>query len=829
MWRNYVTTGVRALLKNRTYAVINVFGLALGLAACMLILLFVRDQLSYDRFVPDADRVYQLQESFLDPDTGRSGSQQSSPYAAGPAMVKDFPQVQYASYLYNYQPIVLVRGDPQQMTMTLVNRDYFRIFDLPFVRGSAAGALRDANSVVVSHRQAGKLFGSDDVLGRSVTVLTKDGQKAYRVTGVFADVPQNSHNQPSMIALHTPDRLGSGEETSWSWTNGYNYVKLRPGADVATMEAQLKTWAERNAPKDIVDGRLVSQVSDTTFHLVALADIHLGAGKYGPVGNEGDRGTVVTFAVLAMLILVMACVNFTNLATARASQRAREVSLRKVLGASRRQLVAQFLTESVIVAALSMLIALGLVELTLPWLRDFLQVDMPFTYLGTGGILLPALVLTLAVGLLGGLYPAFYLTRFQPAQVLKANKSAADTAGSGRLRNVLVIGQFAISIGLIVCTSVVYAQTRYTRSADPGFVRTGLIQIDNMSRAQVRPSMEALQREIGRVAGVKSVALTQIAMNTPSRIHTTLVVPGQPSTSLGSYSVGYGFVETMGIKLLAGRTLSRSHALDDATTPDPMTDADKQALISRGLNIVVTEAGVKQLGFASPAAAIGRQVGMTVSPTPPNTVPATIVGVVADPRFRGLREIVEGGFYYHTEDRLPFMVVRFTDPDSAALLQRLGAAWKRVVPNVPFQAQFSDDAAAELYQADQALGTMFAGFALLAVLIGCLGLFGLAAFTAERRTKEIGIRKVLGAKTRDIVRLLVWQFSKPVLVANLIAWPIAYWVVCRWLNGFDDRIALTPLPFLLAGGLALAIAVLTVAGHATRVARAKPVTALRYE
>ncbi len=829
MWRNYLTTGVRALLKNRTYAVITVAGLALGLAACMLILLFVRDQWSYDRFVPDADRVYQLQQTFTDPQTGRQASQQATPYAMGPALAQDFPQVEYASYMFNWQPILLVRGEPQQQTITLVGKDFFRIFALPFVRGSAAGALRDANSIVVSARQAETLFRSTDVIGRTITVLTRDGQRAYRVSGVFADLPKNAHNRPSMIALHTPDRLSPGEADSWNWNNGYNYFKLRAGADVAAIDGQLRAWSLRRAPKDTVDGKLVSDVENAAFRLTALPDIHLGKAKYGPAGNDGDRGTVVTFAVLAILILVMACINFTNLATARASQRAREVALRKVLGASRRQLVVQFLTESLIVAALATLLGLGLVELSLPWLRQFLNAGIPLAYVGSQGILLPAILLTMLVGLVGGLYPAFYLTRFQPAQVLKANKSAADTAGSGRLRNVLVVGQFAISIGLIVCTAVVYAQTRHVRDTDPGFVREGLVQVDNAGRSRVVASIAALEQEIGRVPGVRSVALTQIAMNTPSRINSGVIIPGRPSTDLGTYRVGYGFFETMGMRMVAGRSLSRSYALDDASTPVPTTDAGEQALMARGMNIVINVAASRQLGFATPAAAVGKQVGLTIAQVPPNAVPATIVGVVADTRFRGYREPIDPVAYYHTDAGLGFMVVRFADRDPAALMQRIGAAWKQVIPTVPFQAQFSDDAAAELYRDDQALGTMFAAFSLLAVVIGCLGLFGLAAFTAERRTKEIGIRKVLGAKTRDIVRLLVWQFSKPVLIANVIAWPLAYLAMRYWLTGFDDRIALTPLPFIAAGSIALLIAIVTVASHAIRIAAANPIHALRYE
>lgn len=827
MWRNYLTTGVRALLKNRTYAFITVFGLALGLAASMLILLYVRDQLSYDRHVPGGSDVYQLQQTFVGLRNGQDATQQGTPYATGPALVKDFPEIDAATYLQNWSAIALDRGQPVRTDFSLVGKDFFRVFPQRFVHGSATTALRDANSLVVSERRALKLFGTANPVGRTLTVLRRAEQVSYRVTAVIADPPKNAHNQASIYALFTDDRLSPGEETSWNWTNGFNYVRLRPGSDIGPINADMQKWADRNAPKDTIDGKLVRQANDATFRLVALPDIHLSGACCGPAGNEGDRTTIVTFAILAALILLMACVNFTNLATARASQRAREVALRKVLGGSRRQLIAQFLTESLIVAAVATLVGIALVELALPWLRQFLNVGIPLRYLGSDGILLPAIGLTLLVGLVGGIYPAFYLTRFQPAQVLKANRSAADTAGSGRLRNALVVGQFAISIGLIVCTAVVFAQTRYTRSADPGFVREGLIQVANMNRAQVTPSLAALEQEIGRVPGVQSTTLTQIAMNTSMRSSTSVTQPGRPSQSIGDYRVGSGFFETMGMRLVAGRTLSRDHALDDATVPED--DAGQRALFARGVNIVITESAVTKLGYASPAAAIGKTVGLGINSIDGVNQPSTIVGVVADPRFRGMREPVDPTAFHFARTDLNVMVVRFADPDPTALMQRIGAAWKRVVPTVPFEAQFADDAAAELYQQDQAMGTMFAAFALLAVLIGCLGLFGLAAFTAERRTKEIGIRKVLGAKTRDIVRLLVWQFSKPVLIANLIAWPLAYWAMRNWLNGFDDRIALTPVPFVMAGGLALLIAIVTVAGHAIRVAAAKPIHALRYE
>jgi putative ABC transport system permease protein len=831
MFRNYLTVGIRALAKSRTYAFINIVGLAIGLAACLLITLFVREHLSFDRFVSDAERVYQLQAVTTDSETGATDPLQMSPYAAGTAFRKDFPQVESLAYMSNWQPVILDKGQPRQLTITQVGAEFFKVFDLPFVHGSAATALPDTNSIVVSQRTATSLFGTEDAIGRTVTVVggAPDGNRDFRVTGVFRNMPKNAHNQMGMASLIDPGKLPPGQDNQWGWFSGYNYMKLKPGADAGAINAQLNAWKARNAPKDMVGGKLVSQAETMAFKLVALPDVHLGRGKYGPSGNEEDASTVVTFVILAVLILVMACVNFTNLATARASQRAREVALRKVLGAARHQLIAQFLAESVLVASLSMLLALAIVELSLPWLRDYLRLALPMRYLGLDGVLLPAIGLTLLVGLLGGLYPAFYLTRFQPARVLKANKSAAEAEGSGVLRNALVVVQFAISIGLIVCTAIVYLQTAYVRGVDPGFERQRLVQIEGAGRSAVRPSAETIEERFKRVPGVRGVSRTKIAMATNNVSNLSVLLPGRPTPlTLGAYSVGYDYFETMGMKLLAGRTLSRAHALDDLPTSREPDEAAERALVARGANVVINESSMRQMGFASPQAALGKQIRMGLVDPNNGMVPATIVGVVGDTRFRSARGEVEDMIFYRDNNDLNYFVVRVEQSDAAALA-RLEAAWKQVVPTVPFDAHYAEDAAADLYRSDEATGQVFAGFALLSVLIGCLGLFGLAAFTAERRTKEIGIRKVLGARTRDIVRLLVWQFTRPVVIANLIAWPIAWWVMRDWLNGFSDRIALSPLPFAAAGLLALAIAVATIASHAWRVARENPIKALRYE
>ena len=543
-----------------------------------------------------------------------------------------------------------------------------------------------------------------------------------------------------------------------------------------------------------------------------------------------DRGSIATFAVVAILILTMACVNFTNLATARAGQRAREVALRKVLGATRRQLVAQFLCEAILIAAIAMLIALAAVELALPSVSSFLQADLTLRYFGADGVLLPVVALVLVVGVAAGAYPAFFLARFQPARVLKANKSSSDAQGSGHLRNVLVVGQFAVSIGLIICTAIVYGQTVYARTSDPGYQREGLIQIESVARRQTWPMMETLTTELARIDGVASVGRTGIGIATRNNTNNAIQLPGRDEpVTIGTYAVDTGFFETMGIRPVAGRAFDRNRPADDSTTPYPEDPAAERALVARGINVVANELAVKRLGFKNPQDAIGKQVLTSIDARYGGVLPTTIVGVVPDSRFRSIRDPLDPIFFRYENTGHGAMLVRYKSASPAQVNARIEAVWKRLFPDVPYDGTFSEDIVGKLYAADAARASIFAGFAILAVVIGCLGLFGLAAFTAERRTKEIGIRKVLGARTRDIVRLLVWQFSRPVLIANVIAWPVAWWLMRDWLNGFDTRISLTPTPFVAAGLLALGIAVVTVAGHAWRVARTSPIRALRYE
>jgi putative ABC transport system permease protein len=833
MWRNYLTVGVRALLKHRTYALINILGLAIGMAACLMILLFVRYEFSYDKWLNGGENVYQIQSWYKDLGTGGDPELQMAPYAAAPAMKKDFPEVEAWVYGMIANPVVLKDGAPSRSEQFLIaNDDLLQVLDLPLVRGDRR-ALNQPNAVILSQAEAMRRFGSEDVVGRTLTIVARGKKRDLRVTGVFRDLPKYSHLALNSIArLDLPSYLGEDQSLMqcWGCQSGYIWMKLKPGADVAAMQSQMAAWEKRNIPDQTAGTIKYNPGDDQDFHLVNARDIHLGTAQGGAMTPGNDRGTILTFAVIALLILGMAIVNFTNLATARASQRAREVALRKVLGATRGQLVMQFIAESILISALAMLIALALVELTMPALASFLNADIRVSYLGTDGIILPVLALMLLVGVLSGLYPAFFLSRYQPAQVLRANKSATETAGAGRLRTILVVGQFAVSIGLIVCTAVIYSQTVYARSADPGFKRDHLLQVSGLDRYSMLTRGKAIEDRVRRIPGVTAVGRTGIGISTPNNSNTNVLVPGNPQpATINFYSVSAGLKDAMGLSMVAGRWFAQDREADLIDLPYPPGDLDAERKAqARGGVVVINEMAARRLGFSRPEDAVGKPLQVGLLDDRVGMLPVRIIGVVRDARFRSVRTPLDPMFFYAASERESHMLVRF-DGDAPAVRRAVEQAWLSIAPDVPFQAEYSEDVIGRLYAAEDARARTFAGFALLAVVVACLGLFGLAAFTAERRTKEIGMRKVLGARTIDIVRLLVWQFSKPVVIANLIAWPVAWWVMRDWLNTFDGRISLTPVPFLLAGGLALAIAGGTIAGHAFRVARANPIDALRYE
>jgi len=830
MWRNYWTVAVRALAKSKTYSIINIAGLAIGMAACVLILLYVRYERSYDRWLPNAQNTYQLQAWYPNPRSGIPLLGQMSAYVAKDRIKKDFPQVERIGYVLGSEPVLLQDGQATIAEDYLIaGDDFLKVVQLPMIAGTTLTA---AQTAVVSQSEAMRLFGTEPAFGRTLTTVSRGEPRDFKIVGVFRDIPKNSHLKVNAILrmdfnalfADTPDFM-----TQWGWQSGWIYATLRPGTDPKVLEAALPAWEKRNIPDETNEGIRTNQGDDQDWHFVNVQDVHLGEAQNGAMTPGNDERTVATFSVIALLILGMAVVNFTNLATARAGQRAREVALRKVLGANRRQLILQFLGEAMLISAVSMLIALALVELLVRPFSAFLDADLALSYFGSNGILLPAIAITLLVGMLSGIYPALFISRFKPAQVLKANRSAADTPGSGRLRAALVVLQFAVSIGLIICTAVVYGQTVYARTVDPGYKRDHILQVENIDRRQLLDRSETLVEQMKRIPGVTAVGRTGLGVSTGNNISTGVIPPGATRTvDIGNYQVDEGFFDAAGLTLKAGRWFDPNRAMDDQTLSSPRVPAEEQALAARGVNVVLNESAVQKLGFKSARDAVGKSFRAELFSDEAGVTNINVIGVVGDSQFRSVRDIVQPLMFGNANRGQGWMVIRFNG-DPQAVRAAVEAKWKQIAPDVPFEAKFSEDIVAELYEAEQSRAQIFAAFSILAVVIGCLGLFGLAAFTAERRTKEIGIRKVLGASTRDIVQLLVWQFSRPVIAANIIAWPIAWWVMRDWLNGFDQRITLGPGPFILAAAIALGIAIATVVGHALKVARANPIHALRYE
>jgi putative ABC transport system permease protein len=829
MLGHYLSTTVSSLARHKGYTLINLFGLVTGLAACLILMLYVRHELNYDGWLPDADRVHQLQLTLNEADS-EPVRLQMAPYPAAAALAAEFPEIEASAGAFTARPVILQEG-----VATLPDRDALMadaaildVLALPFVRGDRRTALARADAVVLSESEAVRRFGSADAVGLTMTIIHRGVTRDAAVTGVFADLPGNSHLRFPMVFRLNPSDYADAPGLLGDWSNisGYVYVKLRPDADAARINDRLGAWARRRIPEQA--GQVAGNGSD--YRLLAVSEVHLGRNQVAAMTSGTDMSTIAAYGLIGVLILAIACFNFINLATARATQRAREVGIRKVLGASRRQLVFQFLTETLIMVIGAMLLALALVEILLPVLDTLLGVRLTLDYFGADGIWLPVVALVAAVSLGGALYPAFHLSRFKPAKVLKANSGIQESPGSGRLRSALALLQFAIVIGLTVCTAVIYAQTRYAQSRQDGYARQGLLKIDHLDREPVRSLGPELVRRIGAVPGVTGVARTSIAPGSGNVSVTEARVPGRAApVSLGLYQVDDRFFATMGTRVLAGRGFDERRALDDSSLPAAPDAAAQRRLASRGTNVVASALAVRRLGFASPAAAIGSQVELGFIDPAQGRVPATIVGVVEDVRYRSVRTELEPILYRLAPAATTGLVVRISAEQSAAVAERIRALWQARAPEVPFEAVFVEDAVAGMYARDAARGRLFALSSLLAILIGCLGLFGLAAYMTERRIKEIALRKLFGARVPDIVRLLLWQFSRPVLFANLIAWPVAWWAMRAWLDGFSERIGLSPAFFLGAGLLTLLIALATVFSQVLRVGRMRLIEALRYE
>lgn len=833
MLRNYLAVALRNLTANKLYSAINIGGLTVGLAACLLIVLFVRDERSYDRWIPHADRIVNVETTFKVPGRDQLAAA-AAPGPLGPLLATEFSSdVERAVRLYEDDQPIRAGDRTFRGTTSYVDPGFFEVFDLPVVAGSRDAALADNASILLTETTARKFFGAEPAVGRTLTI---GGDQVFTVVGVLADLPRNTHLDIDAIARFDPGRYHDQPWVADSWTsvNTRTYLLLRSAGARARLAAAFPDFTDRHVKFD-VPGVTERPSTIIRFELMPILDIHLHGTRLG-YEHLGSFAAVVAFSGIALLILIIACINFVNLATARAMKRAREVAMRKVVGATRGQLVRQHLGEAVLTALIALALAIALVELALGPFNDFLHKELRLDLLGDPTLLATVVGLVIVVGAAGGLYPAIYLSRFRPAAVLKANQSSAT--GSSALRTGLVVFQFAISIALIVCTATIYSQTVYARTLDLGFQRDDRVVLQGLG--DLEPAAVAtLKRELAAVPGAAGVALSSDAPPLDSNNNTIFYptpVMNDDRLLVETLRVDPDFFPVYGVTPLAGRLFSMDHPGDfqrggrgplNLRGDEPVPEHEQQG-------VIVNRALVAKLGARRPEDVIGT-VLYEVNNEGPLT-PTTIVGVVDDLYLRSVRTAVTPMAYFAAPPGRAFnrLTIHVAPGRMREALRGIEGVWTRVAPAVPIRTAFVDADLAAQYDADEQRGQIFAGFAVFAVLIACLGLFGLASFSAERRTKEIGMRKVLGASVLDIVRLLVRQFSWPVLVANLVAWPVSFLVMREWLAGFRYRIELTDPRYLVGifGGaalLALVIAWLTTAGHAYKVARGSPIRALRVE
>ena len=827
MIRNYLTIAFRNLVRHKLFSVINIAGLAIGLACVIFVILFVRDELSYDRWIPGTENLYRVELTIQGGDRPPF-SMAVVPYAMPQAMRDEVPGVTGMTRFYS-EGMTLISGDRQfSEKVSVVDPGFFKLIRLPLVTGDPERVFREPDSAVLSQSAVRKYFGDADPIGRTLVTgrgdcaLTDTDCKAatiaLTVTGVMRDLPHNTQLIGDVFIPNTSiaDRTTQDIKRNWFFENGWGFVSLAPGSDPAAVIAGMAPLLDRVVTPELRKFNVKIMGSKAYLvHLTPFTQVHLNSSQWlFNMTPAGSWTTLYGVIAIGVLILLVACINFMNLATARGMLRAREIALRKTMGANRRQLVAQFLGEAVLMAVLALILALALVEVLLPAFGKFLQRPIVFHYFSDWW-LLPALIGIAAVsGLIGGSYPALVLSGFRPAVTLRAN--SAGQAGSGRLRNMLVVLQFAVSIGLGIAAAVVFGQISYARNIDLGFQRDNILVMGSGSMTPEK--RDAFVRLLRANPGVIDVGLSNMVPFDNGQSLVTIQLPGRSEIiSLNQITTDPGYPKAYGMRLIAGRYLSETRG-DDRMNSAFSMDGDP---LNEGRNILVNSAGAQRLGF-SPQQAVGKIILF-------NHNHVRIVGVLSDAKVNGAREPIKPTAFVYIP-KFPMQLTLRLRPDMVPqTIDFIDRNWRAFSPISAMQRSFLTDRYGKLYQVEERQGQMFGVFVLVAIFIACLGLFGLAAFTAGRRTKEIGIRKVFGARTADVVWLLLWQFSIPVLIANAIAWPVAWYYLHGWLQSFAYHIALNPLYFLGAGVIALMIAWATVFSHARRVAGANPIHALRYE
>jgi len=836
MFRNYLITFWRNIIKNGIFSVINIFGLAIGLMSCILIMLFVRQESDFDTWLKDHTQLVRMHTAYTMPNQEPFETVRS----AGSMMeaIRDYAKNEVETGVRLIQFGMTVRQNenvfPEEFTM--VDGSFFKIFDLPFMHGTQESSFKKPMDLVITEELAYKYFGKSDVIGETLTVCCVAGNTTdLTITGVMKDLPDATHLNTDMVIYLQPALFSENDGMLNTWTslNVYTYFKLSPGIIPQQLQDRITSWMNNESPLIKMFSNLLGdkstgkKVTDLlSLYIMPVADLHLNAksqaGNMGDLTPMGDSKMITTFIIVAGLVLLIACINFMNLSTAKASKRAREVAMRKVLGASRTQVAIQFLGEAIALVLLSLLFALVAVELALPLYNEVLGKELSLHLFDEPSLLFTLIGLAICVGIGAGIYPALYLSRFLPGKILKSSKSV-ESKSSAKFRSVLVVFQFATSIILVISTLVVYGQTIFSNNMAVGYESDNKLVLNIQSAGD---NLASLKQELLNLPEVTSVVFSSEApsQDNENNNYFNLLEPhangnANEDTLVNYHNMGYGFFEAYQVKPLAGRLFNEDFGLD--TIKQVAENEIGQS------SVVLNHSALKKYGFSSAQEAIGKTLASDIR----GMQHLTIIGVIPDIYFRSIKFGVRASVYTLNPERFRVANISFSTDNMPNLMRNIESVWNNNVPMQPINLQFLSEMMAAQYHDELTTAQLFLVFSLIAIVIACLGLYGLSAFTVERRTKEIGIRKVMGASIKDIVALLIWQFSKPVVLANLIAWPIAAYLMLTWLEGFPYRIgAIWLVPICLGVGLlSLMIAWSTVGSNAAKVARKNPIKALRYE
>jgi putative ABC transport system permease protein len=799
MLKNYLKSAFRNIKRHKGYASINIAGLAIGMACCILIVMYIATELSYDRYHENADRIFRLG---LDANVG--GSKVVTPISnvpSAPALIQEYPEVLDAVRIRTVSRTSVEYEDKQfyENGILYADNSIFSIFTFPMTRGDPKTALETAYSVVLTEDTAKRYFGDQDPVGKT---LTLNNESNFVITGVMKNVPPNSHFTFDMLCSYETLYDGNREiMEEWFNFRDYTYLLLSEGFDYRELEDKFPALIEKH-----MGSTLQALGGEINFFLQPLTSIHLHSNLENEMSPNSSITYIYIFAAVALFILCIACINFMNLATARSSTRAKEVGMRKVVGAGRKELIRQFLGESFLYSILSLMMALLLSRLALPFVKSLSGQDLGIDLTRVPWFIPGLIGFALFVGLLAGSYPALFLSAFRPSQVLKGNLKAGSAHSP--LRSILVVSQFMISISLIIGTGIILSQIRFMKNKSLGFDKENVLVVEIRDR-NMRKSLDSIKAEIHKVPGVLSVSSTSLVPGQEPSVQ-PFIPEGyteKQAQLMEIFWVDHDFFPTLGMEIVEGRNFSLEFGTDSSSA------------------VIINETAARRYGWENPIGKTIRAPGDEITEWDTYTV----VGVVKDFHRTSLRSVIAPQIIGNDPGRFDELVIRIAPENLDSTLGLLKGKWEGINPQHPFDFFFLDTLLDSQYGAEERLSDILSAFSVFAIFIACLGLFGMASFAAEQRTKEIGIRKVLGASVPGVVALLSKDFLKLIAMANLIAWPLAYFGMHKWLQNFAYKTGINVWIFIFTGVIALGIALATVSYQSVKAALLDPVKAIKYE